>query len=401
MNCSRHTKRREQFIFDPPYNRTMRTLLGILAATGVLAFAAFAQPPQSFDQDGLPKPDLTQSYAYTNQNLPDHYLTPEVKQLDNTPSDNPVTDAGATLGRVLFYDRRLSANNTKSCASCHIQKHNFADPERRSTGFDGLRTGLHAMSLTNIRYYESGHVFWTERDRSLERQAIRPILDPVELGTDSIPVLATKLNWTSYYPKLFQAAFGTPEITSDRIAKAISQFERSLISTNAKFDRAIASAQPENVLTEQELLGFALFGGAPKEMLERVNLDHIETMGCNECHAAPTFALVGGKTNNGLNGGRGQFKVPSLRNVEVSAPYMHDGRFTDLIQVTDHYMDSIRSGPDLDDRLRVGNSPDGDVERFRRTATEQAALIAFLKTLTDEEFLTSPKFADPFNWPDN
>ncbi|MBA4292465.1 hypothetical protein C0431_05795 [bacterium] len=380
----------------------MRALAGIALSATFLTAVAFIQPTKSsIDKDGLPTPLIPSTYNYANPDLPAHYLTAELKRHDNTPADNPITDAGATLGRVLFYDRRLSANNTKSCASCHIQKHNFADPERRSTGFEGLRTGLHAMSLTNVRYYESGHVFWTERDRSLERQAIRPILDPVELGTDSIPALAAKLNKTGFYPDLFRKAFGTPEITSDRIARAISQFERSLVSSNAKFDKAIASPKPEEVFSEQELLGYAVFGGAPKQLLERVNLDHIESMGCNECHATSAFVLENGPTNNGLNGGRGRFKVPSLRNIEVSAPYMHDGRFANLVEVTDHYMDNIQHGPDLDKRLRVGNSPSGDVERFRRSATEQDALIAFLKTLTDHEFLNAPKFSDPFNWPDN
>ncbi|MFM9873711.1 MAG: cytochrome-c peroxidase [Fimbriimonadaceae bacterium] len=378
----------------------MRALIGFMGAATILALT-IAAPYQKdqFAKDGLPAPDLNTSYDYENLNLPQHYKTDAVKKEDNIPANNPITNAGATLGRVLFYDKRLSKNNTIACASCHIQSRNFSDETRDSKGFNGGRTGLNAMALTNVRYYESGHVFWTERDKSIERQAVRPIVDPVEMGTDDYEVLAEKLKATGFYPDLFNRAFGTPEITRDRIGLALSQFERTLISTTSKFDKALEASKIEDVLTKEELLGYALFGGPTKEMLERNNLKDIPTMACNDCHQTAAFVLSGGKTNNGINGGRGKFKVPSLRNIEVSGPYMHDGRFSTLLQVLEHYMDGINDGPDTDNRLRINNDPNQQFERFRRSTEEQNALIAFLKSLTDHKYLSDPKYGDPFNWP--
>lgn len=375
----------------------MRALIGLFAATSILALANIDRP--TLDQDGYPKPNLGGPYNYANPDLPAHYLTAEVKAADNTPDDNPVTDAGATLGRVLFYDKRLSGNFTKSCASCHIQKHNFAEPNRDSEGFEGLRTGLNAMSLTNARYFPSGHVFWTERDTSLERQAIRPVLDPVELGTFDIPTLIKKLNATSFYPGLFKKAFGTSEINQDRIVRAITQFERSLISYQSKYDQALSATRMEDVLTAEELRGFAIFGGLPIEVKERAGLSDVKTMGCNDCHSTAAMFLSDSPTSNGINR-RGRFKVPSLRNVEVSGPFMHDGRFLSLGEVVDHYINNVSDSPSTDKRLRINDDPTQPVERHDLSQADRAALLAFLKTLTDQKFLTDPKFSDPFNWPD-
>lgn len=378
----------------------MKSRIVFVSAVLILVLAVCASAPTTNTaQDGLPAPDLTRKFDYENLNLPDHYKTAALQKEDNQPEDNPITNYGATLGRVLFYDKRLSKNNTIACASCHIQANNFSDITRDSEGFDGGRTGLNAMALTNVRYFESGHVFWTERDRSLERQAVRPIVDPVEMGTDDFEVLADKLRATGFYPDLFKKAFGTTEITRDRIARAISQFERTLISTTSKFDKALQANKVEDIFTQEELLGYALFGGPTKEVLERNNLQNVPTMACNDCHQTAAFVLSGGKTNNGINGGRGKFKVPSLRNIEVSGPYMHDGRFTTLLRVLEHYMDDINDGPSTDDRLRINNDPNEQFERFRRSTEEQNAVIAFLKTLTDHQYLTDPKYSDPFNWP--
>jgi len=377
----------------------MKSIIGTVLSASIFVYGLASSAPPNLAKDGLPAPILSANYDYENLNLPAHFRSAELQNEDNQTKDNPITNAGVTLGRVLFYDKRLSRNNTTSCASCHLQANNFSDPERRSKGFNGASTSLHSMALTNIRYFKSGHAFWTERVDSLEKQALRPIIDQTEMGIQDIPDLLDKLAATGFYPGLFENAFGTPEITPGRIALAITQFERSLVSADSKLDRALQADKIEDVLTEQELLGYALFGGPPIEVLERNNLADIPTMGCNECHQTPAMVLVGGKTNNGLDAGRGQFKVPSLRNIEVSGPYMHDGRFPTLLRVLEHYMDNIDDGPDTDVRLRINNDPKEQFERFRRSTEEQEAVIAFLKTLTDEKFLSDPKFSDPFNWP--
>ena len=298
--------------------------------------------------------------------------------LDNTPGANRVTDEGATLGRVLFYDRQLSVNNRISCASCHVQQHGFADTARLSHGFAGGVTKRHSMALANARLYANGRFFWDERAGTLEAQVLMPVQDPVEMGM-TLPALETKLASVSYYAPLFNAAFGTAEITSDRVSRALAQFVRSLVSSDAPLDRGPAA------FNAQERDGQRLFNGQA---------------GCSRCHVGP--ALNGdGAHNTGLdaetvdNGaGRGQFKVPSLRNVAVRAPYMHDGRFTPLMQVVDHYNNGVKNNPLLDQRLR---GRDGAAPRGLGLSTAQKeAIVAYMRTLTDSTFLSAPQFSDPF-----
>jgi cytochrome c peroxidase len=301
-------------------------------------------------------------------------------QLDNTPPDNPITDAGATLGRVLFYDPRLSANDRVACASCHVQQFAFSDTARLSRGFAGGLTRRHSMGLANARFYRSGRFFWDERAATLEAQVLTPVQDPVEMGM-ALPALVAKLSATEYYPSLFAAAFGTPEVTSDRVARALAQFVRALVSADSRADGGPAAA---GGLTPQEREGLRLFDGAA---------------GCARCHA-PNALASDGAHNTGLDAattdggaGRGRFKSPSLRNVAVRPPYMHDGRFATLEQVVEHYDAGVQSTPDLDPRLR---GPDGTPRTLELTAPQKAALVAYLRALTDSAFLASPRFADPF-----
>lgn len=297
---------------------------------------------------------------------------------DNSPIGNPVTDAGATLGRVLFYDQQLSANNHISCASCHVQAFGFADTARLSHGFAGGLTKRHSMALANARLYANGRFFWDERAGTLETQVLMPVQDLVEMGM-TLPALETKLSAVSYYAPLFAAAFGSTEITSDRISRALAQFVRSLISSQSRFDTVAAGA-----LTAQEREGLRLFNGQG---------------GCSRCHVGA--ALAGdGAHNTGLDAavtdsgaGRGRFKVPSLRNVAVRAPYMHDGRFTTLAQVVDHYNGGVKDNPSLDQRLRGrGASPRG----LGLSASQKDAIVAYMQSLTDTTFLNAVKFSDPF-----
>lgn len=289
-----------------------------------------------------------------------------------------MTDAGATLGRVLFYDRQLSVNNRVACASCHVQQLGFGDTARLSRGFAGGVTKRHSMALANARLYPNGRFFWDERAGTLEAQVLMPVQDPVEMGM-TLPVLETKLASVSYYGPLFKAAFGTPEITSDRMSRALAQFVRSLVSSDAPFDRGPAA------LNAQERDGQRLFNGPA---------------GCARCHVGPALNSDG-PHNTGLdaeivdNGaGRGQFKAPSLRNVAVRAPYMHDGRFTTLMQVVEHYNNGVKNNPALDQRLRGRGG--GPARPLELSLAQREAIVAYMCTLTDSTFLVAPQFSNPF-----
>ncbi len=304
---------------------------------------------------------------------------------DNTPTTNITTDAGAALGRVLFYDRRLSVNDRVSCASCHQQQFGFADTARLSRGFTGGSTGRHSMALQNARFYNRGRFFWDERAATLEAQVLAPIQDATEMGM-TLSNVVTKLTLSAYYAPLFQAAFGTTDITSDRVSRALSQFVRSLVSSSAKFDRAFTNGPPNfaAVFTQQELLGQQLFNGPAK---------------CAQCHE--TNAHIGDDIHNtGLDpaitdagAGLGRFKTPSLRNVEKRGRFMHDGRFTTLEQVVEFYNSGVQNNGNLDNRLRgQGNQP----QRLNLSQVEKDAIVAYMKTFTDDAFLNAQKFSNPF-----
>jgi cytochrome c peroxidase len=351
-----------------------------------------AQPSPS------PSPSITRTlhlpetpYHYADIDLPAHFKTPVSGRFDNTPPDNPVTDHGATLGRVLFYDTRLSANNTVSCGSCHAQKNAFAAPSRSSKGFEGKLTDRHAMSLVDLRFYNRGRFFWDERAGSLEEAVLVPIQSKVEMGQE-LGRLMDLLAKDKHYPELFQKAFGDGKITPEKTARALAQFVRSMVSCQSKYDEGRAKAawvrdDFEN-FTRQENRGKALF-----------------LSNCAVCHLPGQdahFSMIA-PANNGLDadyknadGGVGDitlhgrhiglFKSPSLRNVEHTGPYMHDGRFDTLDKVIDHYSKGVQAHPNLDPRMH----------RLNFTDSEKAALVAFLKTLTDQKFLTDPKYSDPF-----
>ncbi len=343
------------------------------------------------------------SYADNEINYPP-YLTQaggpggNVVGADNTPAGNPITNAGATLGRVLFYDKRLSANDTVACASCHQQSTGFSDTRQFSVGFTGGHTGRHSMGLTNARYYNPGRFFWDERAATLEQQVLMPIQDTVEMGM-TLPALEQKLAAVSWYGPLFQAAFGSPDVTSDRIGRAMAQFIRSMVSYRSKFDQAMGTAAPGSppnfaaVFTPQELQGLQIYGG--------VGAGGGGGGACAACHGTAAH-IAPGIRNNGLDAvtafsddgaGGGRFKSPSLRNIAVRAPFMHDGRFNTLREVIDFYDSGVQNHPNLDPPLRA---PGGGVRRLNLTEQEKQALEAFLHTLTDNPLLTDPRFADPF-----
>ncbi|MDQ6612725.1 MAG: putative Ig domain-containing protein, partial [Gemmatimonadota bacterium] len=341
---------------------------------------------------GLPTPTLPAvpfQYADAELPVPAHFTANatlgSAVASDNAPVTNPITDAGATLGRVLFYDSRLSANDATSCSSCHVQAFGFSGASALSVGFAGAVTTRHSPGLTNVRYYKRGRFFWDERAATLEAQVIGPIQSPVEMGM-SLENLVIKLTATPYYGPLFAAAFGSPAVTSDRIAKALAQYTRSLVSTASRYDLAYSATGVPNFtasFTTQEQAGELLF----------------RTNGCASCHN--TASQVSDSVHNiGLDAVpadtgavNSAFKAPSLRNVAVRPRYMHDGRFSSLEEIIEFFDSGVQPSPGLDIRLR---NADGSPRRLNMSASQKAAVIAYLKTLTDSTFLTAPRFSSPF-----
>ena len=372
------------------------------AAPTVTIAAVTPPPPPATPISGIvdfTTIDVNRLDNYANPVLPAYYDA-TVAALDNTPNNNPINDRVATLGRVLFYDKRLSVNDTTACASCHQQANGFDDPNRFSTGFSGTAfTSAHAMRLGNIRYYRPGTMFWDKRAASLELQVSQPIIHPIEMGFDAthggINALLTKLAASTYYPDLFTLAFGNSAITEARIQQALAQFTRSMISAASRWDTAYA--QVFNAAAPNRNLNVALPGFSASE-----ELGHQLFMtgpgqggaGCAACHQPPTFGLAANSLSNGLDANETKiFKSPALKNVGLSRAFMHDGRFSTLEQVIEHYNSGIQNGPALDNRLKT---PGGAPLRLNLTQNEKAALVAFLLTLNDNNLTTDAKFSNPF-----
>jgi cytochrome c peroxidase len=301
------------------------------------------------------------------------------------------------LGRVLFYDVELSANGTIACASCHRAEFGFSDDRVLSLGFEDGETGRHSMGLTNARFYAPGKFFWDQRAETLEDQVLMPFQDPVEMGM-TLDTLVAAVKGRDFYPPLFEGAFGDDEVTPERISMALAQFVRSLVSYGSRYDEGRAEVASATVefpnFTEEENLGKQIFMNTPMGP---------NGAGCAVCHQGETMSASAAE-NNGLDGDSdddsgyggvtgaaadmGTFKVPSLRNIAVRVGFMHDGRFTTLREVVDHYGDSVQAHPNLGMPLNMHEMNLSEVERD--------ALVAFLETLTDEQMLNDPKFADPF-----
>lgn len=316
-----------------------------------------------------------------------HALTPAITQRFpqvRLPADNPLTEEGVALGRLLFHDPRLSINNTQSCASCHDQTHAFADGRRVSLGAENQPGKRNAMPLFNLAWQQG--FFWDGRAPTLREQVLMPVQDAHEMN-ETLPNVIAKLNADS--AESFQRAFGTPEINAERIAKALEQFLLTLISQDSRFDRA---ARKVAELTESEKRGLQLF------VTEFDPQRGLRGADCFHCHGGTLFTSQS-FANNGLelaadDVGRmavthnaadwGKFKVPSLRNIARTAPYMHDGRFSTLEEVVEHYSQGVRRSDTLDPNL--AKHPAGGLQL---SVQEKADLVAFLKTLTDDSFVGS------------
>ena len=309
----------------------------------------------------------------------------------NLPRDNPLTGEGVALGGKLFFDRRLSADNLESCANCHNPRRAFSQPQRVSRGVDGDLGTRNAMSLENLAWKDS--FFWDGRAASVRDQVLQPIQNPTEMD-ESLTNLAAKISADENYPRLFKNAFGSPEITSDRIARALEQFLLVQVSFDSKFDHVMNGTAK---FTKEEARGYVLFNTEYDPYHGQFGAD------CFHCHGGPLFQSQD-FANNGLDsaftdlgrynvthrtGDEGKFAVPSLRNVAVTGPYMHDGRFQTLEQVVEHYCTGMKRSATLDPNL--AKHPDGGVPL---STADKKALVAFLKTLTDEKFLPPAVPAD-------
>jgi len=303
------------------------------------------------------------------------------------PRDNPLTGEGVALGSRLFFDRRLSADNSQSCAACHHPREAFTEPRRFSRGIDGNIGTRNAMPLLNLAWKSS--FFWDGRAATLREQVLQPIQNPIEMHESLVNAVA-KIAADRDYHRLFANAFGSPEITSDKIARALEQFLLVQVSFDSKFDRVMNDTAK---FTDEEQHGFVLFNTEYDPYHGQYGAD------CFHCHGGPMLQSQN-FANNGLDsafrdlgrykvtnraGDEGKFAVPSLRNVAVTAPYMHDGRFRTLEEVVEHYCTGMKRSPTLDPNL--AKHPDGGVPL---NTEDKRALVAFLKTLTDEKFLPQP-----------
>ena len=303
------------------------------------------------------------------------------------PTNNPLTEEGIALGKKLFFDKKLSKDNTQSCASCHNPRNSFTDSLRFSLGVDGLPGSRNSMPLFNLAWNFNDKFAWDGKELSLERQALEPVRNPIEMHS-SWSNVTLRLQQDQEYPKMFLNAFGTERIDSALVTKAIAQFERTLISGNAKFDQYLLG---NTSLNQQELNGFTIFMSEDKG-------------DCFHCHGSNNNPLWTDNDfhNNGLDASfsdlglgavtgdpndNGKFKSPSLRNLVYTAPYMHDGRFSTLEEVINHYSEGLQNSSTIDPLMKKVNQ--GGVQL---TPLEKADLKAFLITLTDDDFINNPSF---------
>jgi cytochrome c peroxidase len=296
----------------------------------------------------------------------------------------------ATLGRVLFYDGQLSVNNAISCGSCHKQAAGFADNEQFSTGFEGRKTGRNSPAIS-AEGIGGGSLFWDGREHSIKDLIMRPVTNHVEMGIDDPEKLPAKLSALPYYQDLFIKAYGDPAITVDRISNSVATFMQAMLTVNSRFDQF---RKGNNTLTADEMEGMALFNTKyPCANCHNQNGGYFGGNSFRDIGLNATYDDLGRGAVTGQAFDNGRFKTPSLHNVALSGPYMHDGRFKTLEEVMDHYSTGIQTTPNLDEDLRDTN---GEAMKMNITEHDKKAIIAFLNTFTDYTMVTDPKFSNPF-----
>lgn len=344
---------------------------------------------------------------YANQAKPAYIVK------DNT-AGNPITNAKATLGRVLFYDKSLSINNSTSCSSCHKQQFAFGDTALLSGGVLGGLTTRHSMRLVNARFATEAKFFWNERAASLEQQSTQPIQDHAEMGFSgqngrgTLATLLTKLQGIGYYNELFKFVYGDETVTEARLQECLAQFIRSIQSFDSKYDAGRAQVNNDNQpfpnFSTLENSGKTLFLTAPVFDAQGNRISG--GLGCNGCHNAPEFDIDPNSRNNGIIGivnsvgiDLNNTRAPSLRdlvnnNGQVNGPMMHTGVLKTLQNVVGHY-GNITIAPgntNLDPRLR----PNGVGQKLQLTANEVDGVVAFLRTLSGSNVYSDSKWANPF-----
>ncbi len=387
---------------------------------GVSVFIAACQP--------IEEPEALNTELVLPE-VPYDYATPVNQTFFDPFGGVPVDNNKATLGRVLFYDVHLSYNNRLSCSSCHSPMYGFADNRKGSVGLNYQITPRNTQTIVNTGT-QTGF-FWDLREETLDHMVMQPYQNPLEMGMKDTLMIEQRVRDGAFYPELFTKAFGTPEITTQRISTALSQFIRSIVSVSTKYDKGRLAVDPNSSMNNAaNLLPFPNF----TELENEGKRLFFRKFSCSQCHggvnldgslSAPmNIGLDMHYSDPGMPGidpltqepRNGFFKTPSLRNIALTAPYMHDGRFQTLEEVVEFYNSGVQPHPQLSDQLRIkeqgGLFPvpvgpfihpdyiptDGRTipQRMYMSEPEKAALVAFLKTLTDYELISDIKYTNPF-----
>ena len=360
----------------------MKFIVALALACTLYGCAETAAPVPTPEYDPTPYTLDASSFPYGFQTMP-------------LPTDYPLTQQRVELGRMLFYEPALSRDGSQSCASCHIQADGLSDPRKYSVGIRGLEGTRQAMSIANLGWHRRGF-FWDGRVTTLREQALMPIVDPLEMDNtlaNAISALSSK----QHVRDQFIRAYGSDSITADRMGIAMEQFMLTIVSGNSKWDKV---QRGEATFNEQEERGRQLFFN------EFDPTGKVKSGECFHCHGGPNFTNDR-FMNNGLDDDasfkdigreqvtsnpydRAKFKVPTLRNIAVTAPYMHDGRFTTLEEVVRHYSSGVKQSSTVDILLQFSLKPGLGLGE-----SDVADLVAFLRALTDESYLNNPRYAKP------
>lgn len=393
----------------------MKKLRIALPLFGALLLAAACNRDQDFNYYYYEPQDYALISQYLNlPDRPDNYQSKLPTHLTAQGlAARPVDQNKAILGRVLFYDKNLSKDGSISCASCHKQELAFSDNKAVSQGVfnrAGDRNSIALGSVLNFSAYYGTDLFgsagipffWDNRANTASEQNLASMTNPKEMDMNHTDIVNAVLS-QPYYEPLFRMAFKSSQITSDRVSEAIAEFVNSIGSYRSKFDREAEKTIGYNAYSNLESTNFAGFTAAENRG-KKIYLDN-----CASCHSPLQGRPVKIKANNGLDddttlsdegvGGithvssdMGMFKVPLLRNIALTAPYMHDGRFATLEEVVEHYSSGVKANSNLSPELMIAGQP----RNLNLSAQDKSDLIAFLQTLTDEQLLTESRYSNPF-----